>query len=162
MKKIWIFIAVPLMLTSCTGNVEDTGVTKYQETQIESTEETVEDTVENTEDIQEEFVTYGIYRSSETEADADGDYELATFTDEYGNDFVATITEKTEKPEEFIEGKTYAVTHDEIMTMSLPGIYPHVYRIEEAEPIAEAEPDAGLSQRKPIMKVPTTEESDSE
>ena len=119
----------------------------------------LDDIDESEQTVQSEFVTYGIYKSSEIQKDANGDYELATFTDVYGNDFVATITKDTERPEEFHENGIYAVTHDEIMTMSLPGIFPHVFRIEEADEMPTVEKEnveSGIDPNEPLFQVPTT------
>lgn len=78
-------------------------------------------------ETQEPVVTPGIFKSEETIAENE---RQATFVDEYGNDFIANISEETEVPGEFKEGETYLISHSDMMTMSLPGIYPQVYSIE--------------------------------
>jgi len=78
-------------------------------------------------ETQEPVVTPGIFKSEETIAENE---RQATFVDEHGNDFIANISEMTEVPEELKEGETYLISHSDMMTMSLPGIYPQVYSIE--------------------------------
>ena len=51
------------------------------------------------------------------------------------------------------------MTHDEIMTMSLPGIFPHVFRIEEADEMPTVEKEnveSGIDPNEPLFQVPTT------
>lgn len=106
---------------------------------IETTAATVAATeAEDTRNVAEtkgekEIMTYGIYQFSETGKDVNGEYTQATFVDDYGMEFVANIGEETVMPEKLEEGKTYMVIHSEMMTMSVPGIYPEVYKIEESD-----------------------------
>lgn len=86
---------------------------------------------------QKEFVTPGIFKSEETITENE---RQATFTDEQGNDFIANISEDTEVTDELKEGETYLVSHSEVMTMSLPGIYPQVYKIELSDTKLEVVP----------------------
>lgn len=67
------------------------------------------------------------------EGDSDfADEDQALFIDENGIEFVAQLSDSTELPEGgLVEGQTYVVTHSEMMTASLPGIYPEVYSITE-------------------------------
>ena len=81
--------------------------------------------------IENKVSTIGIYKSEDIQEDVNGEYSLFTFTDEYGNDFVATISEDTVTPKKMEVDKSYEVIHSDIMTMSLPGIYPEVYEIRE-------------------------------
>ena len=67
------------------------------------------------------------------EGDSDfADEDQALFIDENGIEFVAQLSDNTELPEGgLVDGRTYVVTHSEMMTASLPGIYPEVYSITE-------------------------------
>ncbi len=74
------------------------------------------------------LLTTGTY-----EGDSDFvDEDQALFTDENGIEFVAQISDSTNVPEDgLVKGQTYVVVHSEMMTASLPGIYPEVYAIME-------------------------------
>ncbi len=74
------------------------------------------------------LLTTGTY-----EGDSDFvDEDQALFTDENGIEFVAQISDSTNLPEDgLVKGQTYVVVHSEMMTASLPGIYPEVYAIME-------------------------------
>lgn len=90
----------------------------------DATEVTVETNAEGA------ILTTGTY-----EGDSDFvDEDQALFTDENGIEFVAQLSDSTTLPEGgLVEGKTYVVAHSEMMTASLPGIYPEVYSIVEAD-----------------------------
>lgn len=88
--------------------------------------------VENTK-VLNGIKTIGIFKSSNVMEDVNGEYKQLTFTDEQGNDFIANVSKETFVPDEMVEGNTYEVTHSEIMTMSLPGIYPEVFQIQEVK-----------------------------
>lgn len=104
---------LPLLLSGCKGN------STYPESQA---------TMGSTES-ETFYVTAGIYVSSE---DLEG-YKQAKFINEYGQEFLANITDDTETPEIFEEGKTYEIVHTDILTASIPGIYPEVSKIKLAE-----------------------------
>lgn len=85
------------------------------------TEETAVET-----DAEGAFLSTGTY-----EGDSDFvDEDQALFTDENGIEFVAQLSDSTVLPEGgLVKGQTYVVAHSEMMTASLPGIYPEVYSI---------------------------------
>lgn len=85
------------------------------------TEETAVET-----DAEGAFLSTGTY-----EGDSDFvDEDQALFTDENGIEFVAQLSDSTVLPEGgLVKGRTYVVAHSEMMTASLPGIYPEVYSI---------------------------------
>ncbi len=87
----------------------------------DGTEETAVET-----DAEGAFLTAGTY-----EGDSDFvDEDQALFTDENGIEFVAQLSDSTVLPEEgLVKGQTYVVAHSEMMTASLPGIYPEVFSI---------------------------------
>ncbi len=76
------------------------------------------------------MTTVGTYEGESDFVDED----QALFTDENGIEFIAQLSEETALPEGgLVQGKSYRVSHSEMMTASLPGIYPEVYAISEAE-----------------------------
>lgn len=87
----------------------------------DGTEETAVET-----DAEGAFLSTGTY-----EGDSDFvDEDQALFTDENGIEFVAQLSDSTVLPEGgLVKGRTYVVAHSEMMTASLPGIYPEVYSI---------------------------------
>ena len=87
----------------------------------DGTEETAVET-----DAEGAFLSTGTY-----EGDSDFvDEDQALFTDENGIEFVAQLSDSTVLPEGgLVKGQTYVVAHSEMMTASLPGIYPEVYSI---------------------------------
>ncbi len=89
----------------------------------DGTEETAVET-----DAEGAFLSTGTY-----EGDSDFvDEDQALFTDENGIEFVAQLSDSTVLPEGgLVKGRTYVVAHSEMMTASLPGIYPEVYSITE-------------------------------
>ena len=89
----------------------------------DGTEETAVET-----DAEGAFLNTGTY-----EGDSDFvDEDQALFTDENGIEFVAQLSDSTVLPEGgLVKGQTYVVAHSEMMTASLPGIYPEVYSITE-------------------------------
>ena len=89
----------------------------------DGTEETAVET-----DAEGAFLSTGTY-----EGDSDFvDEDQALFTDENGIEFVAQLSDSTVLPEGgLVKGQTYVVAHSEMMTASLPGIYPEVYSITE-------------------------------
>lgn len=93
-------------------------------TEVAATEVTVETNAEGA------ILTTGTY-----EGDSDFvDENQALFTDENGIEFVAQLSDNTVLPEGgLVKGETYVVAHSEMMTASLPGIYPEVYSITEVE-----------------------------
>ncbi|WP_373262047.1 hypothetical protein [Hungatella hathewayi] len=138
MKKKYLLIGLAVtmafMVTACSNDKNK------QTTQVPTEAATIvvsEAATKELSDIDSELTiktsTLGIYKTSDEAEDVNGSYTKATFTDEYGNDFVATISKDTMVPDKLEKGKTYIVTHSDIMTMSLPGIYPEVYSIEESD-----------------------------
>ena len=91
---------------------------------VDAAEVTVETNAEGA------ILTTGTY-----EGDSDFvDENQALFTDENGIEFVAQLSDNTVLPEGgLVKGETYVVAHSEMMTASLPGIYPEVYSITEVE-----------------------------
>lgn len=142
-KKIILLAAMTAMaafLTVGCSTGSKTPETTSPETSVETTVETTEAVTEDTsaaaEDsqpdaaAQEPIVTPGVFKSEETIAENE---RQATFVDENGIEFIANISELTEVKGELKEGETYLISHSEVMTMSLPGIYPQVYTIEPAD-----------------------------
>lgn len=79
-------------------------------------------------DAEGAFLTSGTYEGDSDFADED----QALFTDENGIEFIAQLSDSTQLPEGgLVKGQTYVVAHSEMMTASLPGIYPEVYSITE-------------------------------
>lgn len=125
-KLILLIMLLMAMVSACTNQ-------KVKEpTEPDSITEAKTD-IENPSKAEEQISTIGIYKSEEIHEDVNGEYNLFTFTDEYGNDFVATISEDTVIPEKMEVDRSYEVIHSNIMTMSLPGIYPEVYEIKGIE-----------------------------
>lgn len=125
------------------------GSTKESSTAAESTaaaesaaasadQEAVKDTAgeanEGAAETEPETDAEGAFLSSGTyEGDSDfADEDQALFTDENGIEFIAQLSDSTQLPEGgLVKGQTYVVAHSEMMTASLPGIYPEVYSITE-------------------------------
>lgn len=153
MKKKTILLAaittavISAAITGCGADSKAAEVTTAG-TMAEVSTEAVQDTAasETPEGEAAKETTLGIFKSVETIGENE---RQALFTDEYGNDFIANISEITEVPEELKEGETYQVTHSNIMTMSLPGIYPQVYSIELSEEKVEPAENPGQNGRIP-------------
>lgn len=132
MKKKYLMASLVIMATSmisaCSNKISDNAQTI--ETEIETTTSETKET-KNVIKENEIISTRGIYKSSDKVENINGEYISATFTDEHGNDFIATITEDTVVPNVLIKEQTYIVNHSGIMTRSMPGTYPEVYSIEE-------------------------------
>ena len=91
---------------------------------VDATEVTVETNAEGA------ILTTGTYEGESDFVDED----QALFTDENGIEFVAQLSDNTTLPEGgLVKGETYVVAHSEMMTASLPGIYPEVYSIVEQD-----------------------------
>lgn len=138
MKKRYLAVglvaAAAVIMTACAGGKKNETETTKAAIETTIAEPTTEQTSKSEDNIEKENIsTIGIYKSSETANDVNGPYTQATFTDEHGNDFIANIAQETIVPEVLEEGETYIVNHSNVMTMSLPGIYPQVYSIEKAE-----------------------------
>lgn len=107
-------------------------------TEAAADQEAVKDTAGENNDAAEETAVEtdaeGAFLSTGTyEGDSDFvDEDQALFTDENGIEFVAQLSDSTVLPEGgLVKGQTYVVAHSEMMTASLPGIYPEVYSITE-------------------------------
>lgn len=107
-------------------DVADGGQEAVKDTADENSDGADDTTAET--DADGAFLTVGTY-----EGDSDFvDEDQALFTDEYGIEFVAQLSDDTKLPEGgLVKGQTYVVAHSEMMTASLPGIYPEVYSITE-------------------------------
>ena len=117
-KKYKIILPIMLLMVMVSACASQ----KKEEPTEPATIPAIETKADMEELIENKVSTIGIYKS---------EYSLFTFTDEYGNDFVATISEDTVTPKKMEVDKSYEVIHSDIMTMSLPGIYPEVYEIRE-------------------------------
>ena len=118
---------------STTAAVESQTAT---EAAADQNQEAVKDTAGENNDAAEETAVEtdaeGAFLSTGTyEGDSDFvDEDQALFTDENGIEFVAQLSDSTVLPEGgLVKGQTYVVAHSEMMTASLPGIYPEVYSI---------------------------------
>lgn len=114
MKKLNLLLvalltSLPLLLSGCGWN----SVSTKTQTVVGSTES------------ETSYVTSGVYVSLEN---FDG-YKQAKFVNEFGQEFLANITVDTEVPEIFEEGKTYEIVHTDVLTASVPGVYPEVSKI---------------------------------
>ncbi len=153
MKKITRLCLMGIMFSACiTGcgaasagsaaesstavNAAATEGTTAAESQAAMDQEAVKDTSGESADASEvpPIDAAGILLTTGTyEGDSDFvDEDQALFTDENGIEFVAQISDSTNLPEDgLVKGQTYVVVHSEMMTASLPGIYPEVYAIME-------------------------------
>lgn len=153
MKKITRLCLMGIMFSACiTGcgaasagsaaesstavNAAATEGTTAAESQAAMDQEAVKDTSGESADASEvpPIDAAGILLTTGTyEGDSDFvDEDQALFTDENGIEFVAQISDSTNVPEDgLVKGQTYVVVHSEMMTASLPGIYPEVYAIME-------------------------------
>lgn len=141
-KLLIVSLAVAVMAIFCacaSSNVNNTELIEGTSTESEAHENDETDAEPATEHVDstkpyhnnEQIVTTGSYKSSNTAEDTNGEYTQITFTDEYGIDFIANVSKDTILPDEMIEGAFYEVAHSDIMTMSEPGIYPQVYSISQ-------------------------------
>ena len=126
-KKYKIILPIMLLMVMVSACASQ----KKEEPTEPATIPAIETKADMEELIENKVSTIGIYKSEDIQEDVNGEYSLFTFTDEYGNDFVATISEDTVTPKKMEVDKSYEVIHSDIMTLSLPGIYPEVYEIRE-------------------------------
>ena len=134
LKLVLPVILFIFMLSACSSKKVENPTEPATIPAIETKADSQESSEIKTEgQMENKISTIGIFKSEEIQEDVNGEYRLLTFTDEYKNDFIATISANTLMPEKMEVDKKYEVLHSEIMTMSLPGIYPEVYEIREAE-----------------------------
>ncbi len=115
--------------TTAAENQTATGAAMDQEAVKDTSGESVDAS-----EVLPEIGAAGILLTTGTyEGDSDFvDEDQALFTDENGIEFVAQISDSTNLPEDgLVKGQTYVVVHSDMMTASLPGIYPEVYAIME-------------------------------
>lgn len=131
-----------MLMAGCGAAAGSTNMTAAVEsavaTEADTEQEAVKDTAgdaDATEVTVETNAEGAILTTGTYEGDSDFvDEDQALFTDENGIEFVAQLSDSTVLPEGgLVEGKTYVVAHSEMMTASLPGIYPEVYSIVEAD-----------------------------
>lgn len=117
-----------------TAAVEASTVATEAATEQEAVKDTAED-VDATEVTVETNAEGAILTTGTYEGESDFvDEDQALFTDKNGIEFVAQLSDNTTLPEGgLVKGETYVVAHSEIMTASLPGIYPEVYSITEQD-----------------------------
>lgn len=138
MRKVLRFCFASVMLAAfMTGCGAAAGSGSGTTAAADMEQEAVKDTSEK-EDIESTVETNAegtILTTGTYEGDSDFvDEDQALFSDEYGIEFVAQLSDDTKIPEGgLVNGKTYVVAHSEMMTASLPGIYPEVYSIVEAD-----------------------------
>lgn len=117
-----------------TAAVEASTVATEAATEQEAVKDTAED-VDATEVTVETNAEGAILTTGTYEGESDFvDEDQALFTDKNGIEFVAQLSDNTTLPEGgLVKGETYVVAHSEMMTASLPGIYPEVYSITEQD-----------------------------
>lgn len=120
------------------GNTTTAAVESTVATEAATEQEAVKDTTEDvdaTEVTVETNAEGAILTTGTYEGDSDFvDEDQVLFTDENGIEFVAQLSDSTTLPDGgLVKGETYVVAHSEMMTASLPGIYPEVYSISQVE-----------------------------
>ena len=154
-------------VTAATGCAKKDAVTQT-ETTVEASTET--EVVDNTDIIDpnkdetveaEDIPTYGYYATYEEGNDANGIYYKAVFVDMDGKEFEAVLPEDI-TIDDLEVGAMYSVTHSEVMTMSIPPIYPEVYSITKLDEVEQADVEAAheadsasesVAEQKPVVDI---------
>lgn len=154
-------------VTAATGCAKKDAVTPTETTVEASTETEAVDNTDITDPNKDETVeaedipTYGYYATYEEGNDANGIYYKAVFVDMDGNEFEAVLPEDI-TIDDLEVGAMYSVTHSEVMTMSIPPIYPEVYSITKLDEVEQADMEAAhetdsasesVAEQKPVVDI---------
>ena len=154
-------------VTAATGCAKKDAVTQTETTVEASTETEAVDNTDITDPNKDETVeaedipTYGYYATYEEGNDANGIYYKAVFVDMDGNEFEAVLPEDI-TIDDLEVGAMYSVTHSEVMTMSIPPIYPEVYSITKLDEVEQADMEAAhetdsasesVTEQKPVVDI---------
>lgn len=146
-KKLLILALATACVTAATGCAKKDAVTPVETTVEASTETEAVDNTDITDPNKDETVeaedipTYGYYATYEEGNDANGIYYKAVFVDMDGKEFEAVLPEDI-TIDDLEVGAMYSVTHSEVMTMSIPPIYPEVYSITKLDEVEQADVEA--------------------
>lgn len=166
-KKLIILALATACVTAATGCAKKDAVTPVETTVEASTETEAVDNTDITDPNKDETVeaedipTYGYYATYEEGNDANGIYYKAVFVDMDGNEFEAVLPEDI-TIDDLEVGAMYSVTHSEVMTMSIPPIYPEVYSITKLDEVEQADMEAAhetdsdsesVAEQKPVVDI---------
>lgn len=154
-------------VTAATGCAKKDAVTPTETTVEASTETEAVDNTDITDPNKDETVeaedipTYGYYATYEEGNDANGIYYKAVFVDMDGNEFEAVLPDDI-TIDDLEVGAMYSVTHSEVMTMSIPPIYPEVYSITKLDEVEQADMETAheadsasesVAEQKPVVDI---------
>lgn len=166
-KKLIILALATACVTAATGCAKKDAVTPVETTVEASTETEAVDNTDITDPNKDETVeaedipTYGYYATYEEGNDANGIYYKAVFVDMDGNEFEAVLPDDI-TIDDLEVGAMYSVTHSEVMTMSIPPIYPEVYSITKLDEVEQADMEAAheadsasesVAEQKPVVDI---------
>lgn len=166
-KKLIMLALATACVTAATGCAKKDAVTQTETTVEASTETEAVDNTDITDPNKDETVeaedipTYGYYATYEEGNDANGIYYKAVFVDMDGNEFEAVLPEDI-TIDDLEVGAMYSVTHSEVMTMSIPPIYPEVYSITKLDEVEQADMEAAhetdsasesVTEQKPVVDI---------
>lgn len=166
-KKLIILALATACVTAATGCAKKDAVTPVETTVEASTETEAVDNTDITDQNKDETVeaedipTYGYYATYEEGNDANGIYYKAVFVDMDGKEFEAVLPEDI-TIDDLEVGAMYSVTHSEVMTMSIPPIYPEVYSITKLDEVEQADVEAAhetdsasesVAEQKPVVDI---------
>lgn len=153
MKKKLLFTT--MMVAACLGGCTSNKATvKETETAVESsaqeildstmetngneTETSLEEITNESSEEKELIPSYGYYIESNKQKNGDTEWIELTFKGVDGQEFIATVNENT-IVDDLEKDSLYCVYHSEVMTMSIPPIYPDVDSILRTDDIPETE-----------------------
>ena len=166
-KKLLILALATACVAAATGCAKKDAVTPTETTVEASTETEAVDNTDITDPNKDETVeaedipTYGYYATYEEGKDANGIYYKAVFVDMDGREFEAVLPEDI-TIDDLEVGAMYSVTHSEVMTMSIPPIYPEVYSITKLDEVEQADVEAAhetdtssesVAEQKPVVDI---------
>ena len=166
-KKLIMLALATACVTAATGCAKKDAVTPTETTVEASTETEAVDNTDITDPNKDETVeaedipTYGYYATYEEGNDANGIYYKAVFVDMDGNEFEAVLPDDI-TIDDLEVGAMYSVTHSEVMTMSIPPIYPEVYSITKQDEVEQADMEAAheadsasesVAEQKPVVDI---------
>ena len=166
-KKLLILALATACVAAATGCAKKDAVTQTETTVEASTETEAVDNTDITDPNKDETVeaedipTYGYYATYEEGKDANGIYYKAVFVDMDGKEFEAVLPEDI-TIDDLEVGAMYSVTHSEVMTMSIPPIYPEVYSITKLDEVEQADVEAAhetdpssesVAEQKPVVDI---------
>lgn len=173
-KKLLILALATACVAAATGCAKKDAVTPTETTVEASTETEAVDNTDITDPNKDETVeaedipTYGYYATYEEGKDANGIYYKAVFVDMDGREFEAVLPEDI-TIDDLEVGAMYSVTHSEVMTMSIPPIYPEVYSITKLDEVEQADVEAAhetdtssesVVEQKPVVDIDTDAATD--